>query len=122
MLPISPRTDTLFPDTTRVRSADSQQIGTSKKRIHIGRYGQHLAQRLAAAFDGSRSPHVDDGHVGQHVLSHDLGKGAGTAIGTLVVGPHDAQAPAPFSYNRSEARRVGNECVGTCNSRWSPEH
>src|SRR3546814_6406729 len=82
MLPISPRTDTLFPDTTRVRSADSQQIGTAKNRIHIGRYGQHLAQRLAAAFDGSRSAHVDDGHVGKPVLSHDLGKGAGTAIGT----------------------------------------
>src|SRR3546814_3978892 len=23
---------------------------------------------------------------------------------------------------RSEARRVGNECVGTCRSRWSPDH
>src|SRR3546814_20265424 len=23
---------------------------------------------------------------------------------------------------RSEERRVGNECVGTCRSRWSPDH
>src|SRR3546814_16841849 len=24
--------------------------------------------------------------------------------------------------DRSEERRVGNECVSTCRSRWSPEH
>src|SRR3546814_16301464 len=27
----------------------------------------------------------------------------------------------PFAY-RSEERRVGTECVGTCRSRWSPYH
>src|SRR3546814_17844275 len=26
------------------------------------------------------------------------------------------------SYVRSEARRVGKECVRTCRSRWSPSH
>src|SRR3546814_19303485 len=26
------------------------------------------------------------------------------------------------SAHRSEERRVGNECVGTCNTRWSPIH
>src|SRR3546814_3862533 len=25
-------------------------------------------------------------------------------------------------FARSEARRVGNECVSTCRSRWSPHH
>src|SRR3546814_14941059 len=25
-------------------------------------------------------------------------------------------------YRRSEERRVGKECVGTCRSRWSPYH
>src|SRR3546814_13519324 len=38
-----------------------------------------------------------------------------------------ACGPAPSSdaathVPRSEARRVGNECVSTCRSRWSPEH
>src|SRR3546814_7921802 len=28
----------------------------------------------------------------------------------------------PFSQLRSEERRVGNECVSTCRSRWSPYH
>src|SRR3546814_15954886 len=27
----------------------------------------------------------------------------------------------PFSYPRSEERRVGRECVSTCNTRWSPD-
>src|SRR3546814_12984621 len=26
------------------------------------------------------------------------------------------------TFDRSEARRVGKECVSTCSSRWSPEH
>src|SRR3546814_15257820 len=26
------------------------------------------------------------------------------------------------TYNRSEERRVGKECVSTCRSRWSPYH
>src|SRR3546814_16734599 len=29
---------------------------------------------------------------------------------------------APFILLRSEERRVGNECVSTCISRWSPYH
>src|SRR3546814_16710704 len=28
----------------------------------------------------------------------------------------------PLAQDRSERRRVGNECVGTCRSRWSPYH
>src|SRR3546814_14286549 len=31
-----------------------------------------------------------------------------------------ALALAFFSFNRSEARRVGKECVCPCRSRWSP--
>src|SRR3546814_19602534 len=26
------------------------------------------------------------------------------------------------TFTRSEERRVGKECVGTCRTRWSPEH
>ena len=28
----------------------------------------------------------------------------------------------PFAAIRSEERRVGKECCGTCRSRWSPYH
>src|SRR3546814_12847428 len=30
--------------------------------------------------------------------------------------------PTSFGRRRSEERRVGNECVRTCRSRWSPDH
>ena len=30
--------------------------------------------------------------------------------------------PAYFAVKRSEERRVGKECCGTCRSRWSPYH
>src|SRR3546814_19983814 len=30
--------------------------------------------------------------------------------------------PSVTAQERSEARRVGNECVSTCSSRWSPYH
>src|SRR3546814_16564503 len=33
-----------------------------------------------------------------------------------------ALGPDVFSIARSEERRVGEECVSTCRSRWSPEH
>src|SRR3546814_20389711 len=29
---------------------------------------------------------------------------------------------AGHSFKRSEERRVGNECVSTCSTRWSPDH
>src|SRR3546814_12912359 len=34
----------------------------------------------------------------------------------------DRNAIAVFPVGRSEARRVGKECVITCSSRWSPYH
>src|SRR3546814_18769050 len=33
-----------------------------------------------------------------------------------------AEVRAVFADERSEERRVGNECVSTCRSRWSPYH
>src|SRR3546814_13218617 len=34
----------------------------------------------------------------------------------------DAQAAVAGEIDRSEERRVGQECVRTCSSRWSPYH
>src|SRR3546814_1835550 len=33
-----------------------------------------------------------------------------------------ARCDRPHVRRRSEARRVGKECVSTCRSRWSPDH
>src|SRR3546814_18464722 len=35
---------------------------------------------------------------------------------------HFVQALEISHFGRSEERRVGKECVGTCRSRWSPYH
>src|SRR3546814_8457694 len=35
---------------------------------------------------------------------------------------HDAAPIRTCRKGRSEERRVGNECVSTCRSRWSPYH
>src|SRR3546814_11898293 len=35
---------------------------------------------------------------------------------------HPAGTPHGHAAARSEERRVGKECVGTCRSRWSPYH
>src|SRR3546814_14254458 len=32
------------------------------------------------------------------------------------------ESPAGLAITRSEARRVGKECVSTCRSAWSPDH
>src|SRR3546814_14078033 len=40
----------------------------------------------------------------------------------VAAGGHDAFFAARGNYLRSEARRVGKECVSTCRSRWSPYH
>src|SRR3546814_14655536 len=45
---------------------------------------------------------------GQHIFSSDV-----YFISTL---------PSELRLERSEARRVGKECVSTCRSRWSPYH
>src|SRR3546814_14059140 len=36
--------------------------------------------------------------------------------------PHTVRGLAKTLNMRSEERRVGNECVSTCRSRWSPDH
>src|SRR3546814_16277665 len=43
-----------------------------------------------------------------------------------VLGKFDSFTPGdcamPYDYLRSEARRVGKECVSTCRSLWSQDH
>src|SRR3546814_16148512 len=43
----------------------------------------------------------------------------GGMIVHAMMGDPNASIPTP---QRSEERRVGNECVSTCRSRWSPYH
>src|SRR3546814_20909238 len=42
--------------------------------------------------------------------------------GTRARGQTVRKTPHTHTHKRSEARRVGKECVSTCRSRWSPNH
>src|SRR3546814_19945984 len=98
--PRSTRTDTLFPYTTLFRShAD----------------GDQTSQGITRGFRFSTSANVDDS---DRAVDLDLGPqrgGPGLQVGKDAVGGRGIG-------ERSEARRVGKECVSTCRSRWSPYH
>src|SRR3546814_7475710 len=60
------------------------------------------------------------------VCSSDLGavmRVSSSRVGAICAVATDGRMSAVDKRNaRSEERRVGKECVGTCRSRWSPEH
>src|SRR3546814_12173720 len=100
--PRSTRTDTLFPYTTLFRSNLVSGEPCAKDPLHLIGVDRHrdlglddgeqaLAERLVG--------HPDDCAVDDAGDRHDLG----------------------FDFGRSEERRVGNECVSTGRSRWSPD-
>src|SRR3546814_11522470 len=81
--------------------------------------GRSLMGRLFARDTGGR---VIDGHasVAEEEIFHAWNAAQASGTPLLII----AAAP-PSDWNvalRSEARRVGKECVSTCRSRWSPYH
>src|SRR3546814_11657079 len=64
-----------------------------------------------------------DGWIVVVMLSQTEFAGWARAIGApeLLADPRYADLATRF-LNRSEERRVGQECVSTCRSRWSPYH
>src|SRR3546814_18951038 len=125
--PRSTRTDTLFPYTTLFRShvelgsdqAGAAVLGEDRQR---GGVALSLGLRGTGVF-GARDDLVvldrtEEHRVGDHrgLFLGDLGvlqllDRAGLGGGVLLV-----------RALRSEERRVGQECVSTCGSRWSPNH
>src|SRR3546814_17032186 len=91
--PRSTRTDTLFPYTTLFRSS----------RSPLGLFG---IRRLLRPVTSARRP----GPNASMIWSSD-GNGRLSSRTSVII---------RFLYSRSEERRVGKECVGTCRSRWSP--
>src|SRR3546814_19484511 len=58
----------------------------------------------------------------QRIEQHFVGlKQVGSRDGSVANMGH-GRAESPSWGIRSEERRVGQECVGTCRSRWSPYH
>src|SRR3546814_14539625 len=108
--PRSTRTDPLFPSPTLFRSVNAKELlpqpshwaarGGARRpqpRSLMRRLGlaqiERLGHALAALIELARVRRRRRRHVGRR-----------------------------FCGGRSEARRVGKECVSTCRSRWSPYH
>src|SRR3546814_19167183 len=107
--PRSTRTYTLFPYTTLFRSCISDITTEEKVPLHL-------------AVTPNRN-----GFVGQRALSED-GYDALVLEAVLVRSERIGDAQRNVAHivepvvknKRSEERRVGQECVSTCRSRWSP--
>src|SRR3546814_20161533 len=108
--PRSTRTDTLFPYTTLFRSG----------RVHMPQAAvpgvlDFIVEQVQAAGDGQQDHEGQYQQPGVEVPAPygavHIGAGCGIRFGSSVVGP-DVSIVA--GRPRSEARRVGKECVSTC--------
>src|SRR3546814_20881394 len=108
--PRSTRTDTLFPYTTLFRS----DISRASAAHAIG-IGHDCAASREGRFE-ERSIDVDAAisPAGYGIKQHMLVD--------LVIQSYGPARRVALVPDRSEARRVGKECVSTCRSRWLPSH
>src|SRR3546814_11312761 len=114
--PRSTRTDTLFPYTTLFRSCALFDLPRQ-----CGAAGVRHADLLPGfALEGEcglvhRLLEAGGGEDGERRVSCARGGGGSQARG-------DGKAGGEEDLHRSEERRVGKECGGTCRSRGSPCH
>src|SRR3546814_19342504 len=120
--PRSTRTDTLFPDTTLFRSY---------RRIDFKRGKDGVPAKVASIeYDPNRSARIAllnyaDGEKRYILQPEGLKLGAKIMSGPdadILVGNALALRNIPAGTIRSEERRVGQEGVSTCRSRWSTDH
>src|SRR3546814_20484943 len=104
--PRSTRTDTLFPYTTLFRSA----IASCKAGI-IGSLTRNHCRDLEELEAQLKAVH--------EALANFSDRHPDRKVGPLAVNISPTFSTEEFQ-ERSEERRVGNECVSTCRSRWSP--
>src|SRR3546814_20965556 len=113
----STRTDTLFPYPTLFRSAAAHvMIGNGDGTFSAG-------ERLDLAAPAATVQAV--GAVIEDVVGDEnvdiVAVSAGAAEVRIFPSEGGGTFAEPISIAvRSEERRVGNECVSTCRSRWSP--
>src|SRR3546814_18542964 len=117
--PRSTRTDTLFPYTTLFRSLDRWLDETNQsarlRQLHQAReraeadlsktYIRTIEQRTWRALKEKASPSVMQALAAYAVAVGKIGRGTGKR-----------------ANRRSEARRVGEDCVSKGRVRWSPYH
>src|SRR3546814_12327206 len=85
----------------------AQQNQTSATRDNWGTRSGHAVERIGYGESGPRGRTIDGELVAKSVADTQSKFSVGDRV---------------FHIKRSEARRVGKECVRTCRSRWSPDH
>src|SRR3546814_11989606 len=78
----------------------------------VGRPGRRYDRRISGRHEHPAIDSLDDGKLAASV--HYTRRTA-----PIEIDDHEGAAIVVF---RSEERRVGKECVGTCRTRWSPKH
>src|SRR3546814_21143339 len=121
--PRSTRTDTLFPYTTLFRSrlarapeevaAHGALAGAADVLGHH-EAAQWLVGRRPGGVEPQRPAERQQGGVDREAAAG----GEGHALGA----DRPLALDRPEEEVRPEERRVGNRCVRTCRSRWSPNH
>src|SRR3546814_15102316 len=131
--PRSTRTDTLFPYTTLFRSIGSSGTGGTPGRGADGnrRPGptrgerQQRRSRMLTYVNAQARESGGEGDSSGDDLAIQIDMAAIAAV--LKYEARLGRNAVERAHNnpgydiRSEARRVGKECVSTCRSRWSPE-
>src|SRR3546814_13121183 len=117
--PRSTRTDTLFPYTTLFRSPATPTAAGSSSSPHPDDPGSMLSQEAVM-------PHgMTAFSLGVHDRLDVVEIGAADSV-YAPFAPVDAPRADAMMFQsddlRSDERRVGNECVSSCSSRWSLYH
>src|SRR3546814_12856058 len=117
--PKSPRTDTLFPYTTLVRSnRGSARRRCAARPLEAARHARAPGRQPCRLFDRRRYPCGRGGFAGAESMINPKAIALEHKFTTVDVAWHDYGGWVV----RSEERRVGKECVSTCRSRWWPYH
>src|SRR3546814_12991024 len=134
--PRSTRTDTLFPYTTLVRSTVPRILASAMAALTLPLLGSMavaalLTPLVPALRDEEKRAAAEKAEVNRYKANcldpaaiEDLNHMPPTTLLT----PIDLGAPLVFWTRHSlvatssEERRVGQECVSTCRSRWARQH
>src|SRR3546814_21026335 len=114
--PRSTRTDTLFPYTTLVRSV------TESRRL-LGAWTAQRGQAEARPLSERRRTSLQPVNSSPALRAQRRAADQSGAVVQLLSHPLFLRlASVAIVLGRSDERRVGKECVGTCRSRWSTSH
>src|SRR3546814_16382959 len=115
--PRSTRTDTLFPYTTLFRSATRLRASYGSGIKNPGFY--ELYGFVDGRFIGNEGLKPEKSTGWEAGIDHSLADGAIQIFATWFESDLEDEIFTAFHQpDRSDERRLGKECVGTCRSRW----